>query len=397
MRYKKNWEQTQEKWRNYWNHCNTGRPLMCVIARKPGVGDPVLEKEKEYGGTTGILCQGNFYDLPEELKIKDTFDQYRSAEGLVARYRHFCRQHEFMGESFPNLDIDFGPGSLAAYLGCDVGFNEHTVWTTPCWTEDEDMEAQPRLRFDPENKWFKEHIQLARDCARLAKGDFLVAMPDLMEGMDALAQLRGPTNLLMDFLEDPELVDSRLQELDALYYDYFDRFHEAIRSEDGSNAYTVFQIWGPGKTVKVQCDISAMTSTAIVEEFAVPYLKKQTEKADCVLFHLDGKECIRHLDAILSIEGIDALQWTSGDVGPDGTYPQWDEIYEKALKAGKSIWIKVYSGEFEDWIRNTDRIVQKFGSHSLFLHFPEMSYEQAQELLAYAEEHWSDVKGSFFA
>lgn len=395
MLYKKNWEQTKQKWANYWNHCNTGRPLMCVIARKPGVGDPARENEKEYGGPEGIMCQGNLYDLPEELKCRDTTDQYRNAERMVARYRHFCQQHEFMAESFPNLNIDFGPGSLAAYLGCDVGFSEHTVWTKPVW-EDEELEDIPAIRFDPENKWFKEHLQLAIDCAKLSGGDFLVDMPDLMEGMDALAQLRGPTNLLMDFLEDPELVDEHLQELDELYYEYYDRFHAAIKAADGSNAYTVFQIWGPGKTVKVQCDISAMTSTAIVEQFAVPYLKKQTEKADCVLFHLDGKECIRHLDAILSVEGIDALQWTSGDVGPDGTYPEWDVIYEKSLKAGKSIWIKVYSGEFEDWIRNTDRIVKKFGSHSLFLHFPEMSYEQAQTLLRYAEENWSDVKGSFF-
>ena len=395
MLYKNNWEETKEKWCNYWKHCNTGRPLMCVIARKPGVEDPELEQRKKNGEPEDVMCQGNYYHLPEELKCKDTKDQYRNAERMVARYRHFCEQHEFMGESFPNLNIDFGPGSLAAYLGCDLGFSEHTVWTTPIW-EDDELEDVPALKFDPDNAWFKEHLQLASDCAKLAKGDFLVDIPDLMEGMDALAQLRGSTNLLMDFLEDPETVDEHLQELDALYYDYYDRFYDAIKAADGSNAYTVFQIWGPGKTVKVQCDISAMTSTAIVEEFAVPYLKKQTQKADCVLFHLDGKQCIRHLDAILSVEGIDALQWTSGDVGPDGTYPEWDVIYEKSLKAGKSIWIKVYSGEFEDWIRNTDRIVKKFGSHSLFLHFPEMSYEQGQELLRYADEHWSDVKGSFF-
>ena len=103
------------------------------------------------------------------------------------------------------------------------------------------------------------------------------------------------------------------------------------------------------------------------------------------------------LAVLLSIAEIDALHWTSGDTGPDGTYPEWDMIYEKSLKAGKSIWVKVYSGEFEDWIRNADRIVQKFGSHSLFMHFSEMSYEQGQELIRYADEHWSDVKGSIFA
>ena len=86
---------------------------------------------------------------------------------------------------------------------------------------------------------------------------------------------------------------------------------------------------------------------------------------------------------------------SSGDAGPDGTLEECDTIYDKVRKAGKSLWVKVYSGEFEDWLRNVDRIVQKYGSHSLFLMFPEMSMEQAEKLLAYADENWSDVKGTF--
>ena len=75
--------------------------------------------------------------------------------------------------------------------------------------------------------------------------------------------------------------------------------------------------------------------------------------------------------------------------------PEWDEIYDKTIAAGKSIWVKVYTGEFEDWIRNSDRIVKKYGSHSLFFLFPEMSLEQANTLMQYAEENWKDVKGTF--
>ncbi|HIU67903.1 MAG TPA: trimethylamine corrinoid protein 2, partial [Candidatus Caccomorpha excrementavium] len=74
---------------------------------------------------------------------------------------------------------------------------------------------------------------------------------------------------------------------------------------------------------------------------------------------------------------------------------EWDIIYDKARAAGKSLWVKVYSGTFEDWIRNTDRIVQKYGSHSLFLFYPQMSMEQAERLLDHADKHWSDVEGTF--
>ena len=389
--YKLDWDKTKEKFRNYWNHKNTGRPLMCVIARRPEVeqfsdGTPVE------GGYLDQICQGKYYNMPEELKWKDMEDKYQNAQRIVDRYRYFCETHAFLGESFPNLNIDFGPGSLAAYLGSDIGFKEDTVWFKKCL---DSWDGVPKLQFDPENKWFKKHLQLAKDCRELAGKDFYVDMPDLMENIDVLASLRGAQDVLMDLLDEPEMVGERIKEVTDCYYDYYNRFYDVIKDEEGGNAYTVFQIWGPGRTVKLQCDFSAMMAPDDFRTYIQPSLKAQSEKADHVLYHLDGPAAIKHMDALMEIDGIDALQWTSGDAGPDGTLPDWDVIYDKAIAAGKSIWVKVYSGEFEDWIRNVDRIVKKYGSHSLFLLFPEMSMEQAVYLLDYAEKNWSDIKGTF--
>ena len=105
MKYKKNWEETKEKFRNYWKHQNTGRPLMIVWAEKEDA-----------------------QPLPKELEPVDMEDKYMNAERMVARYRHFCENHEFMGESFPNMSGDFGPGSVAAYLGSDIEFRDDTIW-----------------------------------------------------------------------------------------------------------------------------------------------------------------------------------------------------------------------------------------------------------------------------
>ena len=389
--YKVNMEAAKEKFRNYWAHKNTGRPLMCVIARRPEVeqysdGTPVE------GGYLDQICQGKYYNMPEELKWKDMEDKYQNAQRIVDRYRYFCDTHAFLGESFPNLNIDFGPGSLASYLGSEIGFKEDTVWFNKCL---DSWDGVPKLTFDPENKWFKKHLQLAKDCKALAGNDFFVDMPDLMENIDVLASLRGAQDILFDLLDEPDMIGERIQEVTDIYYDYYDRFYDVIKDEEGGNAYTVFQIWGPGRTVKLQCDFSAMMSPEDFRKYIQPSLRTQSENVDHVLYHLDGPAAIKHMDALMEIEGIDALQWTSGDAGPDGTLPDWDVIYDKAIAAGKSIWVKVYSGEFEDWIRNVDRIVKKYGSHSLFLLFPEMSMEQAVYLLDYAERNWSDVKGTF--
>ena len=389
--YKVNMEAAKEKFRNYWAHKNTGRPLMCIIARRPEVeqysdGTPVE------GGYLDQICQGKYYNMPEELKWKDMEDKYQNPQRIVDRYRYFCETHAFLGESFPNLNIDFGPGSLASYLGSEIGFKEDTVWFNKCL---DSWDGVPKLTFDPENKWFKKHIQLAKDCQALAGDDFYVDMPDLMENIDVLASLRGAQDILFDLLDEPEMIGERIQEVTDIYYEYYDRFYDIIKDEEGGNAYTVFQIWGPGRTVKLQCDFSAMMSPEDFRKYIQPSLRTQSENVDHVLYHLDGPAAIKHMDALMEIDGIDALQWTSGDAGPDGTLPDWDVIYDKAIAAGKSIWVKVYSGEFEDWIRNVDRIVKKYGSHSLFLLFPEMSMEQAAYLLDYADRNWSDVKGTF--
>ena len=33
---------------------------------------------------------------------------------------------------FPNMSVDFGPGSVASYLGSDIEFRDDTIWFTEC-------------------------------------------------------------------------------------------------------------------------------------------------------------------------------------------------------------------------------------------------------------------------
>ena len=79
-------------------------------------------------------------------------------------------------------------------------------------------------------------------------------MPDIMENIDVIASLRGAQNTLFDLVDEPELIKNRITQITNIYYDYFNQFYEEIKEEEGGNAYAVFQIWGPGRTVKLQCD-----------------------------------------------------------------------------------------------------------------------------------------------
>ena len=73
------------------------------------------------------------------------------------------------------MSADFGPGSIAAYLGSDIEFQDRTVWFTECV---EDWEEEGPLKFDPENAWFQKHMEVVKKCRELAGDDFYVAIPD---------------------------------------------------------------------------------------------------------------------------------------------------------------------------------------------------------------------------
>jgi 5-methyltetrahydrofolate--homocysteine methyltransferase len=371
MLYKKNWGEAKIKWENYWKRQNTGRPLMCIIANKEEKMDP---------------------ERAEALKSKDMDDKYLNAERIVERFRYFCETHEFMAESFPNLSIDFGPGSMAGYMGCNIVFNKNTVWFDEFvedWLEYKDLE------YDPENEWFKKHIELFRRVKELAGDDFYIGIPDIMENIDVLASMRGAQNTIFDMVDEPEEMERRIAQIDDIYFKYYDQFYDIVKDEGNGSCYTVFQIWGSGRTAKLQCDFSAMMSPDNFRDFIQPSLRKQAKQLDHVLYHLDGPDAIKHVDALMEIEEIDALQWTSGDYGPDGTFEQWYEIYDKAVAAGKGLWVKVYSGEVEEWLERLDKLVARYGSNALFLYFSPMPMERAQRLLEHAEKYWSDVEGSF--
>lgn len=391
MKYKQDWNRAREKWQNYWNRCNKGRPLMCVVARKPGIEAAYQESKSQGRKLYSAVCQGEDPTIPDILMPVSMEDKYQNAGRMVERYRHFCENHEFLAESFPNINVDFGPGSMAGYLGSDIVLKDDTVWFEPCVDDWNDF---PPIAFNPENKWWKKHLELVREVQGLAGDDFYVGMPDIMENIDVLASLRGAQDMIFDMVDEPETVKKRIKQVSDSYFEFYDRFFDIVgNSSDGGSCYTVFQIWGPGKTAKLQCDFAAMMSPDNFMDFITEPLREQAKRLDSVLFHLDGPDCIKHLDAILEIDEIDALQWTSGDYGPDGTMEQWYEIYDKAVAAGKSIWVKVYSDEFPDWIKNAERIVMRYGSHRLFFHFPEMSMEQAKILIDYADKNWSDISG----
>ncbi len=267
---------------------------------------------------------------PADIEVRWTDAVYR-----VSRAEADMAERAYLAEAFPYCDTQIGPGSLGTFLGARPHFVPGTVWYDPCI---EDPDSFGPIRFRPEgNRWWNVHMALIDEGLRRARGRFLVGIPDLIENIDTLAAMRGTEQLLTDLIDRPGWVKERLAEINEAFFAAFGLMHAKVKDEQGGNAFAAFRIWGPGKTAKVQCDFSCMISPRMFREFVVPPLAAQCEWLDYSLYHLDGTQAVQHLDALLEIEALDAIEWTPQAGLPGGGSPRWYDLYRRIKAGGKSV------------------------------------------------------------
>ena len=87
----------------------------------------------------------------------------------------------------------------------------------------------------------------------------------------------------------------------------------------------------------IQCDFCYMILPEQFEEFVLPHLVEQVEHMERSVCHLDGVGELTHLDTILDIEGLTAIQWIPGGGQPPLTDEKWFPIYKKIQEKGKNL------------------------------------------------------------
>lgn len=358
------WRSIKRRFGDWWSHAPLERPLVYVVSRR-----------EEYA------------EAPESFEpARNATSIHLDVERKVIEYRNFCRAHDFYGEAFPYLDLNLGAGSLALYLGAEPRFSRDTVWFEPCVAE---WSSTPPMRFEPENIWWKRHLDMVRRGVTLAGGAFPISVPDLCENIDILSAMQGPQELCYSLIDEPEAVLTHIERLQEVYPQYFEPMYELVKDVDGGCCIAFFNVWAPGRAMKVQCDMSAMLSQHHFQEIVLPSLERQMNHLDYVLYHLDGKDAIRHLDALLKIDAIDALQWEPGAGQEDCGGERWYPIYERARRAGKSLWLKFTDGNSAAWVERATRIVRNFGKDGMYFVFPTVcETDDARRILDAAERDW---------
>lgn len=274
-------------------------------------------------------------DLPAPAPDPSLETFYLDPVARTQRYAHYLSRLFFGGAAYPIFDTSIGPGSLGTFLGCGVELASDTVWYHPSIKDP--PAAHPPLRFDPHQIWFQRHLAIIKEARRQAADRYLVGLPDLIENLDTLAQLRGPQQSLMDLLESPEWALAKIHEINQVFFDAYDALLPHIRDPWGGTTFGPFNLWGPGKVAKVQCDFSCMISPANYRTFVRPDLEAQCAWLDYSMYHLDGTQDLPQLPNLLDIEALDAIEWTPQAGLPGGGSPDWYDLYRQIRRAGKSV------------------------------------------------------------
>lgn len=315
--WKLNLEETKKRYVDWWNH----RGL-------------VLNMWEHF--QEGVVPHA---DVAEPKPYRDLNQRWFDPQWRAEYLDWYVAHSSLMADMLPVANTQLGPGSLAAILGGVFEGGEDTIWIhpNPQFSDDD-------ITFDPNHPNWLLHKQLLTACKQKAQGHYYVGMPDLMEGLDVLAALKGTDQVLLDTVMNPERLERQVQRINDIYFQVFDELYDIIREGD-EMAFCYFSCWAPGKMSKLQSDISTMISRDDYRRFVQPFIREQCQKIDYTLYHLDGVGAMHHLDALLEIDELNAIQWTPGVGEPQGGSPKWYDLYKKILSHGKSVmacWVTLY-------------------------------------------------------
>jgi hypothetical protein len=247
----------------------------------------------------------------------------------------------YAGDALPVFCPWLGPDQFAAWLGADLELKprQNTSWCKPFV---QDWAAHPHLRIDPNNRWWRLYLQLLREAVRAGAGKWITGYPDLHSGVDALSAIRGPEDLAVDMVSEPEAIHRAMRQTTDLWKFVVDTASEIILpAGQGTSNWTMG--WSAERFLCVgQNDFSCMIGPDMFETFCWQDNVECCAHVEHSLYHLDGPGAIRHVPLLLRLERLNCIQWIQGAGSPLPS--EWVDLLQRIQAGGKSVQLYYGTG-----------------------------------------------------
>ena len=354
--FKPQYEQTRTRMEAFWNREVLDRPLTMFYLPKPPAEQVPLPASHH------VTAAQRWMDA-----------QYQ-AEYALARLGSI----DFtLGDALPIAYPNLGPEVFSAFYGCPMHFGDFgTSWSDPIL---HDWTAADALTLDWNHPYLRRLEEMTAALLETGRGKFIAGMPDWHPGGDALAAFRDPQDLAVDLIEHPAQVKKLLNRVESDYFQVYDHWYTLLRAA-GQPITSWLPLVADSKYYIPSNDFSIMISQRMFAEFFLPGIIRECQFLDRSIYHLDGPGALRHLDLILAIPELDALQWVFG-AGNEG-YARWVWVYQKAQAAGKGIHVMCTLEEVE-------QVMQTLSPRGLFLDVSEVPNRDAAQELLRRLERWT--------
>jgi hypothetical protein len=326
---------------------------MTPLATKPDFAQALARIEAWFAGhmtdrppVRFALHNAEYNQAPGDSgRWPDLKSRWFDAEYQVDHFLESLRGRAFHGETFPVFWPNLGPNVYAAFFGGDLEYGEVTSWIKHPVHLPADID---QLCFSRQNPYFLKIEEMTRLALEKCPGHAWVGYTDLHGSLDCAADWRDPQELCMDLFDDPAFVHRLVDLADSRFFEVYDHFDAMLKATDQPSV-TWMAIPSHGKMHIPSCDFCNMISPEAFDEHYLPSLRREAAHMTHNIFHVDGKGVARHLDRILEVPNIQAIQWVQG-VGTDEPILQWMPVIRRIQAAGKGVIVDLKLHELEPFI-----------------------------------------------
>ena len=243
-------------------------------------------------------------------------------------------QTDYIADRFPVFWPNLGPEISATPFGCELTFTETTSWSSPVIRASDDWQRFIETPPDFGNGYWQTIERMTDYALERCEGRFVVGLTDLHGSYDILAALRDPMLLCLDLVDCPELVIQAGKHVAQCYLTQFERLYARVAAA-GFGATTWLPVYHKGPAYVPSCDFWCMVSPQVARDLILPDLLTEMKPLERSIFHLDGPQALRHLELILELPQLNAVQWVYG--AGNGPAARWVETYRRIRQAGKSL------------------------------------------------------------
>jgi hypothetical protein len=304
------WPTVKQRWGAFWEHGLYDRPLLQITAPRDGA--------------------------PPSLAGVDAQTQWTDTGYMIRRCEADLRATFYGGEALPWCWNPISAG-WAMLFGCRPHYSAATVYVDPAPVGPDGFPTLDGWQTSPAWAWIRDsHAAFAA----ASRGRFFVPVFWGNSTLDILGLVRGVAPLMTDFVLNPGWLGSALQQMNDILYCIFEELWPATgQAATGiEGCVETCGFWSPGKSRTFDADLAYNISNRAFRQFVLQPMVDWMQRVEYRSWHLDGVGSLRHLDTLLDLPELQAIQWVQGEGAHHAILP-WVPLIQKIQARGKSIQV----------------------------------------------------------